>query len=132
MKDKVKVAIHSQDECGNILTLLQDLVICWNNRTFMVPHEFESDGVSTPRFLWASVSPAVHQETIRAGIAHDWIYRKQPSGWTRKMADDMFYDLCREDGFSWWKSQKAYWGLRMFGGKAWEDNQILKGKAETK
>jgi len=34
----------------------------------------------------------------------------------------MFYDLCREYGLGWWRAQKAYWGLRLFGWKAWNDN----------
>ena len=119
----IDVEIHKEDENGNIITLKSDLQIDWNGKTFVIPAGFESDGVSTPRFLWISVSPKLDHETIRAGLAHDYIYRTQPEGWTRKQADDMFYDLAREDGLAWIRAEKAYLGLRAFGGKAWNDNK---------
>lgn len=122
----VDIEIHKEDERGNVLTLLEPLTVTWHDRTITVPQGFESDGVSTPRFLWSTVSPAIDQRTIRAGIIHDWIYRTQPEDWTRGEADALFYDFCREDGLSWWKAKKAYWGLRMFGGAAWNENKKIK------
>ena len=122
----MQIKIHATDERGNILTLQEPLTITWQGRFIAVPQGFESDGVSTPRFLWATISPAIDNRTIRAGIAHDYIYRTQPQEWTRQDADDMFYDLCREDGLSWFTAQKAYWGLRLFGGSAWEENKKIK------
>lgn len=119
---QIPIDIHPETENGDCLTLLEPLEIEWNDRRFTVPAGFESDGVSTPRFLWATISPAVDPRTLRGGIAHDYIYRTQPEGWSRADADNMFYDLCREDGFGWWPAQKAYWGLRLFGGNAWRDN----------
>ena len=118
----ISVSIHAEDERGNVLTLQEPLEFIWNGHIVYVPAGFESDGVSTPRCLWSSISPAIHPQTLRAGIAHDYIYRTQPDDWTRKDADEMFYDLCRADGLGWWRAQKAYWGLRMFGGVAWREN----------
>lgn len=117
------ILIHKETDKGNIITLKVPLQIFWRERVFTIAAGFESDGCFTPRFLWSSVSPAIHPQTLRAAVAHDYIYRTQPEGWTRAEADEMFYDLCREDGFSWWRSQKAYWGLRFFGGTAWEENK---------
>ena len=119
---KIKVHIHATDECGNILTLAEALTIRWRDREFTIPAGFESDGVSTPEFLWSAISPAIDPRTIRGGVAHDWIYRMQPEGWKRKDADRMFYDLIREDGLSYWRAEKAYYGLRLFGGRAWRNN----------
>lgn len=117
------IRIHKETDKGDVITLESDLHVIWRGRLIRIEKGFQSDGCSTPRFLWASVSPAIHPETIRAAIAHDYIYRVQPKDWDRVEADDMFYDLCREDGLSWWKAQKAYWGLRLFGGAAWEENR---------
>ena len=128
----MNIKIHTTDEMGNILTLVEPLTVDWNGRFIAIPAGFESDGVSTPRFLWATISPAIDNRTIRAGIAHDYIYREQPEGWTRGDADDMFYDLCREDGLSWWTAQKAYWGLRAFGFIAWNENARNKEKENKK
>lgn len=118
----VKVEIHRADDDNNIITLLDDLIIIWGDRIIRVPDGFKSDGASVPQFLWDDISPAIDPRTIRAAIAHDWIYRTHPDGWTRKMADDLFYAFCRKDGLSWWKSQKAYWGVRMFGSYSWNES----------
>ena len=116
------IDIHSENERGDILTLRQNLKIYWKSLTLFIPAGFESDGASVPRFLWSSITPAVDPRTIRGAIAHDFLYRHAPAGWTRKEADDMFYDLIREDGLGWWASQKAYWGVRMFGSSSWKGN----------
>ena len=114
------VDIHNENERGNILTLKEELVVKFDGKMFVVPPGFECDGASVPRFLWSSVSPQIHPETLRAAVAHDFLYRNHVPGWTRKDADLLFYDLCRQDGLSWWKSQKAYLGIRLFGGSAWQ------------
>ncbi len=78
----MKIDIHNETERGDIITLVEPIVETWNGRAIAVPAGFESDGVSTPRFLWTTVSPKVHPQTIRGGICHDFLYRKQPTGWT--------------------------------------------------
>lgn len=122
----MQIQIHATDDRGNILTLAEPVTITWQGRFIAIPAGFESDGVSTPRFLWSTISPAIDNRTIRAGVAHDFIYREQPDGWTRADADAMFYDLCRADGLCWWTAQKAYWGLRLFGGATWAENAKYK------
>lgn len=117
------VDIHAADDRGNILTTQEELVVQFNGKTLIVPAGFECDGTSVPRFLWSVVSPQIHPETLRAAIAHDYLYRHAPSGWTRKEADELFYDFCRADGLSWAKSQYAYWALRIFGGAAWKGGE---------
>jgi hypothetical protein len=113
--------IHHENERGNIITLKEELVVKWHGRMFVVPAGFESDGASVPRFLWNLISPQIAPETLRAAVAHDFLYREQVPGWTRKDADEMFYDLIREDGLSWWRSKLAYTGVRLFGAGAWKE-----------
>ena len=122
----MKTDIHTENERGDIITLLEDHTETWNGRTFIVPAGFESDGVSTPRFLWSSISPKIHPATLRGGIDHDYLYREQPEGWTRKDADKLFFDVIREDGLSPVRARLAYTGLRIFGSKAWNENRRLK------
>ena len=114
------IEVFRETEKGDIIRLQADMVYTWNDMVVIVPAGFESDGASVPRFLWSSVSSQIDPRTLAAAIAHDYIYRNHPEGWTREMADDMFYDICRSDGLCWWSSQKAYWGIRLFGGSAWE------------
>jgi hypothetical protein len=117
------VDIHNETERGDILTLKEDLRVEWNGRELIVPAGFQCDGASVPRFLWSSVSPAIDPRTLRAAICHDYLYRNAPDGWTRKDADELFYDFIRADGLSWWASQKAYWGVRLFGTSSWRGEE---------
>ena len=114
------VDIHRENERGDIITLREELMIKFRGKMFIIPARFECDGASVPRFLWDSVSPQISPETLRGAVAHDYLYRNHVPGWTRKEADELFYELIREDGLSWYRSQKAYWGVRLFGGSAWE------------
>lgn len=114
------VDIHHENGRGDILTLREELVVKFNGKMFVVPAGFECDGASVPEFLWDSVSPQIDPRTLRGAVAHDFLYRHQVPGWNRKEADELFYHLIREDGLSWWKSQKAYWGVRLFGKRAWK------------
>lgn len=124
----MKIDVHKSTDRGDVITLLEDFSAKWNGKEITVPCGFESDGFSTPEFLWTTISPAIDPRTLRGAVGHDWIYRVQPKDWTRKEADEMLYDFIREDGLSWWRAQKAYWGLRICGGKAWKDNAKEKVK----
>ena len=119
---KADIQVHPEDELGNIVTLMKGIRGKWHGLNYRVPKGFESDGVSTPSFLWPIISPPVHPKTIRAGIIHDWLYRHQPKKWSREDADKLFADICREDGLSDIQTDLAYTGLRLFGGNAWDAN----------
>lgn len=119
------IEIHQSDERGNIFRTGEELVVSFAGQAFVVPIGFESDGVSTPKFLWPVISPKVDPKTLRAAIAHDYIYRVQPAGWTREMADLMFLCLMLEDGVAPRKAFLAYRGVRLFGWIAWRENQEL-------
>lgn len=117
---EINVSIHSETGRGDILTLKEDLRVVWRGRVLNIPAGFQCDGASVPQLLWSTISPAIDPRTLRGALAHDYLYRNAPAGWTRKDADELFYDLIREDGLSWWASQKAYWGVRLFGGSSWQ------------
>lgn len=114
------IEVHRGEPEGDILTLQEELVVKFRDKMFVVPAGFRCDGASVPRFLWDSISPQIDPRTLRGAIAHDYLYRNQVPGWDRKEADQLFHKLIREDGLSWWKSRKAYWGVRLFGKGAWQ------------
>ena len=116
----LKVAVHQSDHQGNIYTLMEDLTVTWNGKKLIVPAGFKSDGASVPLFFWRSVFPPGDSRALRAAFAHDYIYRTHPWEWSKADADNMFYDLLRQDGIPWLCAQKAYWGVRLFGGTAWK------------
>ena len=115
----VKIAVHKEMFSGDILTLLEDLTVTWNNKTVTVPAGFQSDGCSVPEFLWDTVSPQLDPRTLRAAIVHDYLYRECVPNWTRKEADELFYDFMVTDGMSKFKAGLAYYGVRWFGGGNW-------------
>ena len=116
----LKVSVHTEDSKGNVYTLLEDLAIVWDGKALVVPAGFKSDGASVPRFFWRCVFPPGDSRALRAAFAHDFIYREHPFGWNKEDADNLFYHLLREDGMSWFSSQGAYWGVRLFGSSSWD------------
>lgn len=112
--------IRTTADKGRVVTLMEDLQIFWQNRKITVPIGFESDGASVPRAFWRLVFPKIDEKAIRGAIAHDWLYRTHPEGWTKAEADRMFYDLMLEDGTPKWRAFLAYKGVEYFGGRAWK------------
>ena len=119
------VDIHKSDDRGNIVTLLKPVKITFRGKIFVVHVGFECDGVSVPRLFWPLVSPHIDPRSIRAGVAHDYIYRAQPEGWSRAEADLMFLCFLIEDGLAVPRSLAGYAGVRLGGWVAWGDNQKL-------
>ena len=117
----IKIAVDRTSE--DTVILLENLTVTSDGRTITVPAGFRCDGASVPAFLWSSVSPQIDPRTLRGAIVHDFIYRTHPPQWSRRDADKLFYGLIRADGLSWWKSQKAYLGVRLFGASSWEQER---------
>ena len=120
---------HTEDERGNVLTVLYNYRVDYNGKSFLIPRGFESDGASVPRLFWSIVFSPTDSHAATAGICHDWIYRDQPDGWTREEADRMFLALLVEFGVNVASAQSAYLALRLFGGAAWDENAELKAEA---
>ena len=121
----MQIEIHSEDERGMIVRLLKPVKFRFREKTFVVHAGFECDGVSVPRPAWPLVSPQIDPRSLRAGIAHDYIYRVQPEGWTRAEADLMFLCFLIEDGLAVPRALAAYAAVRVCGRKAWNDNRKL-------
>jgi len=84
-------------------------------RTFTAQPDFITDFSSVPRIAWTAlgVLPTSYQ-VRRAGVTHDMLYR---SGIViRTLADQLFYDMIREEGLGYIRSQLCWQALRMFGG----------------
>lgn len=112
----IEVERHSEDERGNIFTLLSPL----RYGGVDVPVGFDSDGASVPRALWGLVFPAEDLRAMFGAIFHDFCYRTHPATWEKKSADKTFKLLLIEGGVPSIRANLAYWGVRLFGKKAWE------------
>ena len=117
----MKVEIHYCDERGNVCRTLFPKKITFRGKSFTIPRGFESDSASVPRFFWRVVCPPLDPAAVRAGVAHDYIYRNRPAGWTRKEADMLLLCFLIEDGMSPFRARWAYWGVRLFGRSSWRE-----------
>lgn len=79
-----------------------------------IPPGFVCDLASIPRFLWSLLSPR-YAGFVYPAILHDYIYRTPTSPYSRKEADDFFYEALRKEGVSWYTANKMWLAVRNFG-----------------
>ena len=119
LHNRINISVFNGSN-GDCIQLLEDLSYTYNGKSFTVPAGFISDGASIPEFLWASISPAIDPRTLDGALAHDFLYRSGSHPFTRKEADSLFYDYILAHNLGCFRSWKAYWGVRLFGRKAWK------------
>jgi len=128
----IKIEVHHTDERGDFARTLFPQKFKFRGHVFVIPRGFEFDGASIPRMFRSSVASPLDPETARAGLAHDYIYRTQPHGWTRAEADLMFLCFLLEDGLPVNRALKAYLAVRLFGWIAWRENRMrLEAEADA-
>ena len=96
--------------------------------TFTVPRQFLSDGCSLPRLFWVSIGHPFDMAYLSDALLHDYLYRTQLV--TRAQADRLLYDMTKGK-ICWLRRQAIYWGLRLGGWVAWNNNnkKLLANKA---
>lgn len=121
-------------ESGDIYRLEADYVIdlrpySTKHIDLVVPKGFIYDGASVPRWLWSVSGLGIDGLHRAAALVHDFIYEHQ--GYfedndtgadieiSRKEADLIFKKILKEVGISSHKIFMAYYGVRLFGQKAW-------------
>ena len=123
--NNISVTFHQKDGRGNVADTTFPNRVTFGGRSFLIPRHFESDGASVPRLFWRVVFPPTDSTAAAAGVAHDFIYRMQPEGWTRKDADRMFLALLIEFGARLHSAYMAYLAVRWFGWIAWSENAAI-------
>lgn len=108
--------------------LAEDFEIVTKQGTFIIPKGFITDLASTPRFLW-SILPPFGRYSV-AALVHDYLYR---IGYDKKLADKVFYELMIKHGTYKWKAKVMYYGVKLFGFKAYNyyKKQKLLSKTEN-
>lgn len=90
--------------------------------TIIVPPGFTTDGASIPPIVQRLTFWHPFEGPQRwAGIVHDWLYYQD--GYDRKRADEVFREILRAEGASWFRTTAMYSAVRVFGGRAYTTNQ---------
>lgn len=93
-----------------IYRLLEAVVFEIGTWRIIVPAGYQYDGASVPRILWSIFEP-MGQHAKPAAI-HDWLYA---TGFSRWMADAIFYEALLAIREPHWKSMLAWLVVRWFG-----------------
>ena len=78
--------------------------------TITVPKGFCFDGASAPWFSWLVIRPE-DPRVMRAAAIHDHLYKYE--GFSRIVADSVFYNVLREHEFPRWRSIIAWLAVRL-------------------
>lgn len=94
-------------------------------RFFVVPPGFHWDGTSIPRALWSVLGGPFNPKYEIAGLIHDYLYRLDVhDDLPRQIADEIFYDILRLEGVSWFRAQEMYWGVRAGGWLSYNKKEL--------
>lgn len=93
-----------------------------------VPAGFEYDGASIPRAAWSIIGSPFAPEFMTAAVFHDWLYYTHTLN--REDADQVLYDLLRENGVGAVKAGVIHRAVRMFGGAYWPNTNEDKEKMQ--
>lgn len=104
---------------GGVFTLHEPLIYVSSRlrRVLMVPAGFVTDLASIPRGLW-NLIPKIGKYD-RAAVVHDFLY--QFNTCSRADADFVLKEAMEVSGVSWWPRWPIYLGVRVGGGKVWDE-----------
>lgn len=93
--------------------------------TIDVPPGFVCDLASIPRALWWLIAPMELSQC--APVLHDLLYKQGGRldgrhAYTRAAADQLFREVMTEEGVPGWRRKAAYRAVRLFGGRAWQQD----------
>ena len=90
-----------------------------------VPAGFVTDFGSVP--WWGRwLVPRWGWKWTKAYVIHDYLYRTQPEGWTRKDADGLMRRIHREEGAGALKRNVAWMAVRLGGWRPWSKTMTKK------
>ena len=99
-----------------------------SGNTVTVPLGFITDFASIPRLLW--IFYPKWGKYGNAAVIHDYLYWDQI--FSRKRADEIFLEGMEVLGVGKFYRKMIYYGVRMFGWMAWEDNKKRKREGKKK
>ncbi len=103
--------------------LLDDIVYTDSNgRDHVVRSGFHTDGASIPRVMWRLVGHPFMRKHLPASVTHDAYYAKlrdipdkKAREALRLSADQLFLEMLKHLGVSWWRRKAMYRAVRVGG-----------------
>ena len=105
--------------------LKKDWEVKYNDKTYIVPAGFCSDGATIPRWLWPIFGTPIEIPRLYVAIIHDFLYtmgpkqNPHPGCSLRKHADRVYRDFNIQLGEPKLRTRIEYRFIRWFGGSHW-------------
>jgi len=93
-----------------------------DEKYYVVPQGFISNGASVPRAFWALIPP--FGPYAAACVVHDWLYTELVL--PRELCDRTFYELMLDCGVDRELARLMFESCRAFGERAYHDMRMLK------
>jgi len=107
---------------NDIFYICEDFIAFIDSRLICIPEGFKTDLSSVPFFLrWKF--DRFKTSTISPAIIHDYMYRCVD--YSRKYADEVFYDALINEGASHYTASLYYYAVRVFGGFSYHKKECL-------
>lgn len=106
------------NEKGHV-ELAEDWYFKIDDRIIWIPKGYICDGASIPRAFWSVVGSPFDPENEIGAWAHDYLYLTHLT--TKKVADEVGFQLWRQAGKSLWASRLMWFAVSKFGGWAWKN-----------
>ncbi len=117
---------------GPLYRLLEEQISNDDEYSIIVPKGFVYDGASVPQWAWSITGLLPDGINRRAALFHDWIYANDGKeiamvvdgeiifrDFTRREADELFREMLKTDGVSYFKRNLQYYAVRVGGGAVW-------------
>ena len=121
--------VHFTDVDGSLGDFLLEKDLMYQDsamRLWITPKGFVSDLSSFPWFVRMFTPVTI---LSKSPWLHDYLYRQQPEGVTRKQADLLYRDGAVDEGMSKSHANRLYAGLRVGGWLTWRSHR---SKLESK
>ena len=113
----LKVNIIKED----VFILLEDVTVEALGYRIRVKKSFDFDGASIPQSLWSVYGNPLTGKYRIAALVHDVLYASQVL--EKSICDSIFLELMKTHGVGYVKRYSMYNAVKVFGFKAWKNNQ---------
>jgi len=116
----VEPAYKRANKYGHI-ELVEDWCFYINSKAYWIPKGYVCNGASIPRPLWSIVGSPFDPVNAVGAWGHDFLYLTHLV--SRKIADEVGFQLWRKAGMTKRKARTMWFFVRYFAGFAWKNTK---------